>query len=379
VSLDDVAKEWDALARRDPLWAILTDPGKKEGGWDPEEFFTTGEHEVTSLLSRCDQLGYPRQRVAALDFGCGVGRVTQALADRFDRSVGVDIAPTMIDRARALNHHGDQVTYVVNDSSDLTRFETGSFDLVFSIIVLQHMEPELSTSYITEFVRICAPGGLVFFQIPHGPVPGVPMPRDAYRAEITVISAPTAVATGAWFTAEVQLVNASDRPWPASAARPIGLGNHWLDPNGQRIVADDGRAHLAADLAAGATMTLALECRAPGAPGRYLLEVDVVQERVAWFGDRGVTVPTQVPIEVVGRASSEGGEDATVVADGHMDMYGVPRADVEAVLRRADAQLLLVEEVPRCGPDWVSYDYYVAKPERSRRGWRRRARRSAGT
>jgi SAM-dependent methyltransferase len=372
VSLDDVAREWDALARRDPLWAILTDPGKKEDRWDPDEFFETGKHELNSVLTRCDQLGYPRQRRAALDFGCGVGRITQALADHFDRSVGVDISPTMIERARGLNRHGDSVTYAVNDSSDLGRFETGSFDLVFSIIVLQHMEPELSSSYIAELVRVCASDGLVFFQVPHGPVPGIPMPHDAYRAKISVVSMPATVAAGAWFTVEVRLVNASDRSWPASAARPIGLGNHWLDPDGRRVVSDDGRAHLSADLAAGGTTTLELECRAPGTPGMYLLEVDVVQERVTWFGEKRGTVPTQVPIEVVGLPSSDGGDEAGVGADGHMDMYGLPRPDVESVLRHAGAQILLVDELPRCGPDWISYDYYVTKPSRSG-SWLRKA------
>ena len=33
---------WDGHARRDPLWAILSDPAKKGGRWDTERFFQTG-------------------------------------------------------------------------------------------------------------------------------------------------------------------------------------------------------------------------------------------------------------------------------------------------------------------------------------------------
>ena len=42
----------------------------------------------------------PLGKGKALDFGCGVGRLSQALADYFDRVVGADVSPTMIGLAR---------------------------------------------------------------------------------------------------------------------------------------------------------------------------------------------------------------------------------------------------------------------------------------
>ena len=38
-------RSWERFGRVDPLWAIVTWPGKKGNKWDPEEFFQTGEAE----------------------------------------------------------------------------------------------------------------------------------------------------------------------------------------------------------------------------------------------------------------------------------------------------------------------------------------------
>jgi hypothetical protein len=42
--MDQLAKlknDWDSLAQRDALWAILTDPAKVQHGWDVAEFMAT--------------------------------------------------------------------------------------------------------------------------------------------------------------------------------------------------------------------------------------------------------------------------------------------------------------------------------------------------
>ncbi len=105
-------------------------------------------------------------RKRALDFGCGVGRLTQALANHFDETYGIDVAASMIDQAIQYNRHGAKCTYLVNNEDNLAAFPDDSFDLVFSYIVLQHMRPEYSKGYIKEFLRVLAPGGLIAFQIP---------------------------------------------------------------------------------------------------------------------------------------------------------------------------------------------------------------------
>jgi SAM-dependent methyltransferase len=161
-----LGKHWESFARTDPLWAIYSDPAKRGGKWDPEEFFATGRGEIDAMCDHLDKLGVPAAHRTAMDFGCGVGRMTQALARRYENVVGVDISPTMVRLAEGYNRYGSRCRYLVNRRPDLSQLDSGSFDLVFTHIVLQHMEPHLSLGYIREFVRLLAPGGVAVFQVP---------------------------------------------------------------------------------------------------------------------------------------------------------------------------------------------------------------------
>jgi len=119
------------------------------------------------MLGEVEASGLRVPHHQALDFGCGVGRLTQALAEHFERVVGVDIAPSMIARARQENRHGDRVRYVVNERSDLAGLGSERFDLILSLLVLQHMEPAYALGYVAEFLRLLTPGGAAVFNIPH--------------------------------------------------------------------------------------------------------------------------------------------------------------------------------------------------------------------
>src|ERR1700748_2560639 len=82
--LSHLKSDWDSLAQRDVLAAILTDESKSGGKWDVTEFMATGDAEIETVLQHLVIVGLqPDPDGAVLDFGCGVGRVTQALARRF--------------------------------------------------------------------------------------------------------------------------------------------------------------------------------------------------------------------------------------------------------------------------------------------------------
>ena len=169
MNLNELQRNWDALGRADPLWAIKFDPAKKGNRWELEEFLRTGEQEVAELLAWLDGLGVAPRRERALDFGCGVGRLTQALGDRFDRVDGVDIAPSMIELARRLNRHGERCRYHLNAADDLALFGDGSFDLVCSLLVLQHVQASYARAYLREFLRVLHPGGVLVVGVPSHP------------------------------------------------------------------------------------------------------------------------------------------------------------------------------------------------------------------
>jgi len=157
---------WDALACTDPMWAILTTDEKRDRKWDEQEFFGTGKKEIADLLAECEALGISPLRNRVLDFGCGIGRLTQALAEYFAESTGVDVSDAMIAEARRINCFGERCTYLVNNAPDLAQLSVNAFDLVYSNIVLQHIVPDISRQYIHEFFRVARPGGVIIFQLP---------------------------------------------------------------------------------------------------------------------------------------------------------------------------------------------------------------------
>ena len=163
-SLASSRVHWEDLGALDPCWAILSQPGTRYGGWDREKFFATGEEEISAVMNAAQQLELPRNFHRALDFGCGIGRLTRALASRFQQVVGLDISQSMIDQAIGLGL--PNCRFLVNDSSSLP-FDADQFDFIYTAIVLQHVPSQkLIRRYIAEFVRTLKPGGLLVMQLP---------------------------------------------------------------------------------------------------------------------------------------------------------------------------------------------------------------------
>jgi hypothetical protein len=124
--------------------------------------------------------------------------------------------------------------------------------------------------------------------------------RDLYRAAWSALAAPEQVLPGAVFEVEATAVNRSSVPWPAVGAARVRGGYRFLDRATGAVVVDFGpRTDLAAPLAPGETVTLRFEITAPAVPGEYTLEVDLVHEYVAWFGDRG-NPTARAPVTVLG-------------------------------------------------------------------------------
>jgi SAM-dependent methyltransferase len=166
--LSRLQRDWEDLASVDPLSAILWEPDRNRGGWDAAEFMATGEHEVEQLLSRASALGLPERRNRALDFGCGVGRVTGALSRAFEEAIGIDIAEAMISHARRLNAARDNCTFLHISRPDLSMFGGQTFDLIYSRIVLQHLpDRTMIECYLRELLGLIGERGLLVFQVPH--------------------------------------------------------------------------------------------------------------------------------------------------------------------------------------------------------------------
>jgi len=166
IDLDTLKGAWDAAGKDDAFWSVLSVRDKQKNRWDVQEFLQTGVDEINHVMSDVERLGLKGSRRRALDFGCGPGRLTQALAAYFEQVDGVDISPSMIALAERLNQRSDRCHYHLNESDDLRRFEDETFDFVYSSITLQHVGPANARSYLKEFIRVLVPGGVLVFQLP---------------------------------------------------------------------------------------------------------------------------------------------------------------------------------------------------------------------
>lgn len=376
MDFDQLQQDWEGLAVDDPLWAVLTHPDRRGRRWDPDEFFATGTDEVAAVVDRVRRLCPRLWPGRALDFGCGVGRLTRPLADHFDEVVGVDIAPTMVDLARRYHADRPSCRFEVNPAEDLARFPSGTFDLVLSLIVLQHVPPATAVGYLRELGRLVAPGGVLAVQVPARPVdpaPPVPLAPEAFRAGLRIVDPVPSARPGDAVAVVVDVRNESPVRWPVSAGAPVQVGNHWTRADGSLVVNDDGRAPLPHPLGPGERTTVTLESHVPDVGTESLrLVVDLVQEGVCWFADAGSEVAT-VDI-TLGPAAHPAGRPTTASPfDERMRMHGIARTRVETTLTIAGLDVLEVTPDDRAGGTWESYLYIATRPPRRRRGLRRRA------
>lgn len=157
-------RDWEDLGRLDPLWAILSEPGRRLGGWDERAFFASGQQEIDLVVDKARAMGFTR-RERALDVGCGVGRLTRALSTHFDGVVGVDISEAMLKRARALHEEAPNVDFIQVAADQLSQLPQDHFDLAFSSIVLQHLSsPQDVLLALVGMLETIRPGGLLVAQ-----------------------------------------------------------------------------------------------------------------------------------------------------------------------------------------------------------------------
>ncbi|MDT7807126.1 MAG: hypothetical protein QOJ70_939 [Acidobacteriota bacterium] len=128
-----------------------------------------------------------------------------------------------------------------------------------------------------------------------------PLPSEAMRAQLNCRDLPTTFAARQSRSFEVIVRNTGTAAWPAvgdEAGRyAVALRGRWLKADGALFMEDSGAARIPFDMEPGDTAGLRLTTTAPAAPGDYVLELDMVQEGVEWFGARGSkTLRTDVKV-----------------------------------------------------------------------------------
>jgi SAM-dependent methyltransferase len=145
---------WDRSAGVDSLSAIVT-------GSDERGYRSSGRAEAEALRRF---LG-PDARV--LDVGCGTGRVMEHLAPWCGEVHGIDISKRMVDGGRERLARLPNVRFHHGNGYDLAGFGDGSFDVVYSIVALQHMPRTIAYNYLLESHRVLRQNGVLWFYVPN--------------------------------------------------------------------------------------------------------------------------------------------------------------------------------------------------------------------
>lgn len=167
--LGHIRTSWTHLGEEKPHFSVLSGdvflPDRFEENADA--FWRTGEENVELIARSLARFGV--NELSALtcnEYGCGVGRLTVALAKRFAHVHAYDIsaAHLAIAQARAGEVGADNIDF--HDTSEDFLGPLEPCDVYVSIIVLQHNPPPVIELLLRRALQSLRPGGLALFQLP---------------------------------------------------------------------------------------------------------------------------------------------------------------------------------------------------------------------
>ncbi len=161
---EKMKRDWDRRAEADPYyWVAATQEA------DLDSYHASAEKDCAHFMAGLKTALGEQSGGALLDLGCGIGRMTAPLAEHFDRTVGVDVSPVMIEQAQALHKEISNLEFIVNSGADLSALQDESFRVVCSYSVLPHLPPDVVQAYFSELGRILETGGVIRYQFWVGP------------------------------------------------------------------------------------------------------------------------------------------------------------------------------------------------------------------
>src|SRR6185312_1129040 len=177
--LSHVEHVWRRFGEDDPFWSVLTKFKPAGAEVDKAAFYATGRKRVEFLTAALARAGIDIASLpVCFELGCGVGRLTTWLADRFKRVVAADISSAHLEvAARELAAQGKtNVSFLrVATMAELANAEP--FDVFFSMISLQHSPPPVIKHVLVTLLGKLNPGGVAYFQIP------TLIPEQRFKAE----------------------------------------------------------------------------------------------------------------------------------------------------------------------------------------------------
>jgi SAM-dependent methyltransferase len=165
-----IQASWEVLGKKQPHWSVLTNPLFLPENIEANagDFYYTGDHSLRVLeMAAARAAKELPPALTCFELGCGVGRVTAYLARKFKHVIAADISQPHLSLAGAhlLKKHIENVTLVQLESLG-TLENMSSFDVFYSIIVLQHNPPPLIYRMLDIVLGKVNRHGVVYFQVP---------------------------------------------------------------------------------------------------------------------------------------------------------------------------------------------------------------------
>ena len=161
---------WSGRGEVDAEFSVLTNPKFTADNIQKNrlEFYSIGERDFDVLKAFFKRNNEPLEAVrSAIDFGCGVGRVSAAMARRFDQVVGVDISPGHLKKAEEWFESQKLANGSFVHLHDLDVIDAlPEVDLFYSLIVLQHNPPPMMLEMLKRLLQRVRKDGYALFQLP---------------------------------------------------------------------------------------------------------------------------------------------------------------------------------------------------------------------
>jgi SAM-dependent methyltransferase len=166
---EHLARYWTRMGVDAPHWSVVTQERFRPEniGANLAEFYEGGAWDGAVLDATLARIGRRAEEFAhAVDYGCGVGRITVHLARRFAVVTGLDISAPHLELAAAAVKEGGHANVTLQRVTAADLMPVPRCDLWFSRIVLQHDPPPIAFEVLRRTFASLAPRGVAVFQIP---------------------------------------------------------------------------------------------------------------------------------------------------------------------------------------------------------------------
>jgi 2-polyprenyl-3-methyl-5-hydroxy-6-metoxy-1,4-benzoquinol methylase len=156
-------RDWARLGDSDPYYGVISQSKFRSTNIDKnakDEFFAGGRIHVDQVLAVLRDALEFEPHGTALDFGCGVGRIANALSPHFESVVGLDISPGMLMRAKEDAREAGILNVTYKSSRDESLLSDSIYDFVHTYIVLQHIPTKIGERVIRRLLMAIKPGGV---------------------------------------------------------------------------------------------------------------------------------------------------------------------------------------------------------------------------